>query len=725
MRRTAIGLWDPGSTLSFITFDLAAELSLQGQPVQLEIVTVGGVLTKVNSKRYHMSLFDAVGCEVKVEVLGIEQISTEASFVDIEPMRKLFANQNAGKANRPCPGKVDLLFGFDCAAYHPVNIECVGHLLLMENRFGYLIAGTHPSVNETAQKLVKHIKVLHIEAQVEQFHSVESLGVNCTPKCGGCRCGKCHTGGKDMTLLEEKEFEIIKKGLEFKNTTGRYEACYPWVVDPINLPHNRNFAYALLESTEKRINRDPLHAETYKKQIQDMIDRKVARKVTEKELKEYKGPTFYLTHHDVMNPQSASTPMRVVFNSSARTRGSFSLNDCLAKGPCLLNQLLGILLRFRQDRFAFIGDIRKMFHSIDIPIQDQMTHLFLWRDMNQEKNPDTYAMTAVNMGDKPASAIAQTALKMTAEDAAEKYPDASQIILSNSYMDDIPASLDSKERGMKVMSEIEAVLEERGFKMKNWTFSGQKSKREKSVDQAAVQALLRKDIENELGKVLGMEWETEEDVIQFQLYSLENDEETTKRSCLSTICKFYDPVGLLTPVTVTAKIILRKIWAFSPKVGWDDPLPTELQKEWSSFRESLLHVRSLKFSRSFRPKDAQSPVLIIFSDGSKDAYGTVAYVRWKTPSGFESCILAAKSRIAPLRIVDIVRLELCGAVLNARLYAFIIHELRDIAFKEVYHVVDSKIVRKIVMASEPLQLIELVRSNSSQKKETGTGLKET
>ena len=696
VRRTAIGLWDPGSTLSFITFDLASELGLQGQPVELEIVTVGGVLTKVNSKRYHMSLFDAVGCEVKVEVLGIEQISTEASFVDVEPMRKLFANENARKANRPGPGKVDLLFGFDCAAYHPVNIECVGHLLLMENRFGYLIAGTHPSVNETAQKLVKHIKVLHIEAQVEQFHSVESLGVNCTPKCGGCRCGKCHTGGKDMTLLEEKEFDIIKKGLEFKNTTGRYEACYPWVVDPINLPRNRNFAYALLESTEKRINRDPLHAETYKKQIQDMIDRKVARKVTEKELKEYKGPTFYLTHHDVMNPQSASTPMRVVFNSSARTRGSFSLNDCLAKGPCLLNQLLGILLRFRQDRFAFIGDIRKMFHSIDIPIQDQMTHLFLWRDMNQEKNPDTYAMTAVNMGDKPASAIAQTALKMTAEDAAEKYPDASKIILSNSYMDDIPASLDSKERGMKVMSEIESVLDERGFKMKNWTFSGQKSKREKSVDQAAVQALLRKDIGNELGKVLGMEWETEEDVIQFQLYSLENDEETTKRSCLSTICKFYDPVGLLTPVTVTAKIILRKIWGFLPKVGWDDPLPTELQKEWSSFRESLLHVRSLKFSRSFRPKDAQSPVLILFSDGSKDAYGTVAYVRWETPSGFESCILAAKSRIAPLRIVDIVRLELCGAVLNARLYAFIIHELRDIEFKEVYHVVDSEIVRAMI-----------------------------
>ena len=89
-----------------------------------------------------------------------------------------------------------LLFGFDCAAYHTVNIECVGHLLLMEYRFGYLIAEIHPSVNETAQKLVKHIKVLHIETQVEQFHSVESLGVNCTPKCGDCDVGNVIQVGK-------------------------------------------------------------------------------------------------------------------------------------------------------------------------------------------------------------------------------------------------------------------------------------------------------------------------------------------------------------------------------------------------------------------------------------------------------------------------------------------------------------------------------------------------
>ena len=208
--------------------------------------------------------------------------------------------------------------------------------------------------------------------------------------------------------------------------------------------------------------------------------------------------------------------------------------------------------------------------------------------------------------------------------------------------------------------------------------------------------MLKRDFENELSKVLGMEWEPGEDVIQFRLSSIGNEEETTKRRCLSTICRLYDPIGLLAPVTVSAKIILRKIWAHQPRVDWDDPLPTELQKEWNAFRESLLYVKSLRFNRSVKPPNAESPVLVIFSDGSKDAYSTVAYVRWKTPNGFESNLIAAKSRIAPLRIVDIVRLELCGAVLNSRLFSFITHELSDIKFERVFHIIDSEIVKAMI-----------------------------
>ena len=36
------------------------------------------------------------------------------------------------------------------------------------------------------------------------------------------------------------------------------------------------------------------------------------------------------------------------------------LNDYWAKGPHLLNDLLGVLIRFRENNIAIIGDIKKM-----------------------------------------------------------------------------------------------------------------------------------------------------------------------------------------------------------------------------------------------------------------------------------------------------------------------------------------------------------------------------
>ena len=139
-----------------------------------------------------------------------------------------------------------------------------------------------------------------------------------------------------------------------------------------------------------------------------MLGRKAARKVSEEELRNWKGAKFFIAHHGVMKPDSTSTPLRIVFNSSHKYQGC-SLNDFLAKGPSFPNDILGIQLRHRENYVGFVGDISKMFHSIDIPIEDQMVHLFLWRDMDTERDPEVYAITVVNMGDKPSAAIAQTA----------------------------------------------------------------------------------------------------------------------------------------------------------------------------------------------------------------------------------------------------------------------------------------------------------------------------
>ena len=66
----------------------------------------------------------------------------------------------------------------------------------------------------------------------------------------------------------------------------------------------------------------------------------------------------------------------------------------------MLNNLLGVLLRFREERFTVIGDISKMFHSVETTPVSQMTHRFLWHNLNTTKEPDTYVITAVNFGDQ-------------------------------------------------------------------------------------------------------------------------------------------------------------------------------------------------------------------------------------------------------------------------------------------------------------------------------------
>ena len=73
---------------------------------------------------------------------------------------------------------------------------------------------------------------------------------------------------------------------------------------------------------------------------------------------------------------------------------------------------------------AITGDIKKMYHAIKLSELDQHTHRFLWRDCNVTRDPDSYVMTSVSFGDKPAGNIAITALNKTAEMSESDFPEA-------------------------------------------------------------------------------------------------------------------------------------------------------------------------------------------------------------------------------------------------------------------------------------------------------------
>ncbi|XP_068758047.1 uncharacterized protein [Montipora capricornis] len=458
-RRWVNVLWDSGASLCFITNDKAKAERLKGTKVELSIIKVGGDNEKITSTRYKLSLIDKQGQEVQFDVYGIDKITSDLQSVNVNGIIQLFKDISKDDISRPS-GTIDVLTGYEYAAYHPQSEQTSGHLPLLKNRFGRCIGGTHPFIKETTRNhMLNHINVNTAIVRVEDFYNIENLGIGCSPRCGGCKCGKCSLGAQNFTIKEEKELQLIESKLEYNKEEKRWLTEYPWIRDPAQLPDNKRAAMGMLISTEKRLAKNKEHANVYQKQIEDMIEREVARKLSQTELKNYKGPIHYISHHEVLKPDSKSTPVRIVFNSSARYMGHM-LNDYWAKGPHLLNDLLGVLIRFRENNIAMIGDIKKMYHTVKIKTIEQHTHRFLWRDMDTGRPPDTYVIQRVSFGDKPSGTIATVALRKTAEMGADRYPEATQVIKENTYMDDIIESVPTKEKATKLAKDIEALLDE-------------------------------------------------------------------------------------------------------------------------------------------------------------------------------------------------------------------------------------------------------------------------
>ena len=130
-------------------------------------------------------------------------------------------------------------------------------------------------------------------------------------------------------------------------------------------------------------------------------------------------PTWYLAHHGVFHARKQK--IRVVFDCSARFAGT-SLNSHLLQGPDLINNLVGVLLRFRQDKFAVMADLESMFHQVRVPTEDQDLLRFLWWPKGDTTTkPKEYCMHVHIFGATSSPAVCVYALNRTAQDNVEAF----------------------------------------------------------------------------------------------------------------------------------------------------------------------------------------------------------------------------------------------------------------------------------------------------------------
>ncbi|XP_011868252.1 PREDICTED: uncharacterized protein LOC105562212, partial [Vollenhovia emeryi] len=172
----------------------------------------------------------------------------------------------------------------------------------------------------------------------------------------------------------------------------------------------------------------------------------------------------------------------------------------------------------------------------------------------------------------------------------------------------------------------------------------------------------------------------------------------TKRSILSQVAQIFDPLGLLGPVIVTAKGIIQQLWKM--QISWDESLPMDLQTKWSRYILDLQGLKKLNIPRKIigGSQDARKEIHG-FCDASEHAYGACVYMRSIKSDGTpEVHLICSKSRVAPIKVLSIPRLELCGAQLLTQLMGKVAEAL-EVNIDSKYYWTDSLIVLHWLQAS--------------------------
>ncbi|XP_012136802.2 uncharacterized protein LOC105662014 [Megachile rotundata] len=370
---------------------------------------------------------------------------------------------------------------------------------------------------------------------------------------------------------------------------------------------------------------------------------------------------YYLPHHGVIKVSSETTKLRVVFDGSAGTSSGLSLNDTLHTGPKVQEDLLYILLRFRLYRYVITGDIEKMYRQFLVREEDRKYQRILWRDSSDRIT--TFQLKTVTFGLLAAPLLAIRSLVQLAHDERHRFPTASNILLRDFYVDDLLTGATTIEEARRIRKELTSLLDTAKLNIRQWVSNSDSPLRD--LPEQAINKKLHIGESSTL-KTLGVVWNSSQDTISYEVKPQLAKTNITKRFISSEIAKIYDPLGLLGPVIILAKVLLQKLWTI--RVDWDESLSMDIYTEWVTFYKQLPLLNNTVFNRYIIIASPISIELHGFCDASEKTYGACIYVRSTNATGqVQVDLLIAKSKVAPLKTQSIPRLELCAALLLSTL----------------------------------------------------------
>lgn len=156
--------------------------------------------------------------------------------------------------------------------------------------------------------------------------------------------------------------------------------------------------------------------------------------------------------------------------------------------------------------------------------------------------------------------------------------------------------------------------------------------------------------------VLGLLWNSQSDMLTFEFSEIIAKAETkrvlTKRVILRTV----------------ARVMFQQLC--KDKLQWDDELDQSLQDKWRTFLTNLKQVQEICvdrcYAKEFDHQTASSIQLHGFGNASNEAYGASTFVTIESGSETHCQLVTSKTRVAPMKIQTIPRLELLACLITAR-----------------------------------------------------------
>ncbi|XP_060570805.1 uncharacterized protein LOC132729079 [Ruditapes philippinarum] len=594
--------------------------------------------------------------------------------------------------------KVDLLLGNDY--YLDIvmcqRMEVKPGLYLLASKLGWILTGriqeTSVYENETNMLILTHgsnvcvsttnvfasvDSVVQTKPELEDFWKIESLGI---------------TDSQDNT---NDEIALMK----FKDTliydNGMYQVTWPWKEETPELPENRELALARLKSNIARMKNKPEVLKKYNEVIQDQLSKGVIEKIDRSSMSDL---VHYIPHHAVITPHKSTTKLRVVYDASAKSdRNNKSLNECLYRGPVMIRDLCGLLMRFRHHQVALVSDIEKAFLQIGLQQDQRDVTRFLWikdieRPIVSSDNVQEFRFCRVPFGIISSPFL----LGATLESHLETYNNnIADKIKGDIYVDNVITGTNTWEEAYDLYKTSKRIFANASMNLREWASnSSQLNEMIPTTDQTKSISI----------KVLGHTWDTKNDTLTLNESSVSSDESIlTKRIILKQIASVFDPLGLLCPVVLEGKILLQSIW--KKKYDWDDLIEDDdICEIWSTVKSDIKSISDFKIPRSVSLQKYDEDTeyrLLCFCDASTKAYATAIYLHQKSKLETKVDLVFAKSRLAPLKEITIPRLELMAVLIGVRCLKFVSNQLQ-LNIKEKYLWTDSKCVLHWIQSKKEL-----------------------